>query len=628
MSAITDKMRTDAEQDCEAIVGAAFAAMHEAPGPAPFIREILPSAIAAALQVIASRWRETGEALVAAKRQGAKGRRDQLNYSAELVELLADDMGKWRAAADLAGVAVQLARHEPVVEPATCNCGPNGAHHEVGSGDCVLSDVVDPARVDSGAYWCPRGHAHPDELSAFSAGCLAAEVPDRPVLVPISATDCNCHGLNVHMRGVGACLHAPGIANQAVLAARQGEGYGVTRFMNGGGAALDTAAIAADPSTIHVTWDGGMAAAVDSIDRFVGALGDMAGADFSQPNELHPRVLDGGGRIESISLVTNPLPGTEIISVTPVVDRPVLVPAAPPKSHPGPSVEPSGFAYQPGAALPAHLSHSALDDGANCGMKVRLLRVENRHADARPSMALVAGSAMDDLANEIGKVTLGTLAEYDAATNFLDMLAVQVAKQEAKSVAWPLESWHASRGGKEDLAWWRENGPKWAQDYLSWHIKRLAAGWRLVAVQAEYLVPIAGVPMKGFIDQIWYHEVEGYEIVDVKSGSSVPGPDQVMLYGYVLPHVLATIPGGWPAPLDGGARVMGRYYDARKGELTRAVNVHPTVVAAEVEYRVQSGASDRANWHATGVFPINTNGSFGGCGSCSIKRACPAGSKR
>jgi hypothetical protein len=102
-----------------------------------------------------------------------------------------------------------------------------------------------------------------------------------------------------------------------------------------------------------------------------------------------------------------------------------------------------------------------------------------------------------------------------------------------------------------------------------------------------------------------------------------------MLYGYVLPHVLATIQGHQHETSAFNAmRVMGRYYDARKGEPTRAVNVHPTVVAAEVEYRVQSGASDRANWHATGVFPINTNGSFGGCGSCSIKRACPVGSKR
>lgn len=550
MSAITDKMKADAEQDCEAIVKEAQATLALAQdGATPYDGDPLPQAIARALMVIATRWRETGTALAEARRQGAKGRRDQLDYSANLVEVLAGDLRTWRAAADLAGVAVNLAAFR----------GP---------------DEGEGSRPE-GRLLATAGQLDPiTELRWTST--LAAKFNTGMAVSP-----CTCHGLTMHELGEAGCLKGDGIANQAVAA------------MMNSGAPIDTAAIASDPATIHVTWNEG-AVAAESTDNQISRDAQM--------------IKD--------AVVTEPAP----TSVPLFLSAGGAVPAA----SSGPSFTPAPLRIAPDPelrTLPRNLSHSALDQAVGCGMKYRLSRVDRlKHAE-RPSMALIGGIAFDAVANEIAKGNLP--AGYQPAVAFRAELALAVAAREEESPQWPIESWHASRNGKEDYAWWTVAGAKMAEDYYAWHAGRLREGWKVVAVQARYESPTAGVPNIGYIDQVWWAPGKGYLIVDAKSGSTTPTPDQLMMYGTKLPEILAAM----GQPVEGEA-IRAAYYDARKAELGRSFDVGSAEVREEVEYRMESTSQTIAGWHRSGVFPANTNGAYGGCGSCSLKRVCPVGSKR
>lgn len=106
----------------------------------------------------------------------------------------------------------------------------------------------------------------------------------------------------------------------------------------------------------------------------------------------------------------------------------------------------------------------------------------------------------------------------------------------------------AAYGGKQNLAWWADNGPGMVQSYADW---RLATRWEIpeidgqpaVELKLEFNLPGVETPIKGFIDRVFVTPTGEPVVFDIKSGARLPEtPEQLGLYkvGMGIQH------GIWP----------------------------------------------------------------------------------
>lgn len=351
-------------------------------------------------------------------------------------------------------------------------------------------------------------------------------------------------------------------------------------------------------------------------------------------------------RIESVSLVSNPLPGMELTVVEPLspdrmqeitsaagfgpppaetievsyVPYTVTTADAPPSWTLQPEVPVFELTDDPATWMPApaHAGVSQVQLMAECGLKYWLRY--RRGAPERPSWAMIGGSALHAC---IETIELSDM-NWDDSIPQLWTARFQAIITETiiSNPLWPESTWHASKGGKEDRAWWDSDGPEMVHRYLEWRARWIAQGWELIKdaqgplIEREFLTFIGGKPVKGFVDQAWYHpQRELVAILDAKSGASAP-PDYFQLAVYA--QALRTV--GRHA-----ATWVGGYWDARKGELMAPglVELEKRHTFGEIEMRFTTfNAMNNAN-----LYPPNTNTAFGGCNSCSLKRSCPIGSR-
>ena len=103
--------------------------------------------------------------------------------------------------------------------------------------------------------------------------------------------------------------------------------------------------------------------------------------------------------------------------------------------------------------------------------------------------------------------------------------------------------------------------------YLEWRAKWVAQGWELLrdtqgpVIEREFLLFLGGTPVKGFIDQAWYHPGRQLiTVIDAKSGASAqPDYFQLAIYAEALKRT---------QPWFAEKTFVGQFWDARKGELT------------------------------------------------------------
>lgn len=162
----------------------------------------------------------------------------------------------------------------------------------------------------------------------------------------------------------------------------------------------------------------------------------------------------------------------------------------------------------------------------------------------------------------------------------------------------------------EDVGWWRAAGLNMLNGYADWW----AAGppWRIwtlpdgePAVEVPVLVPLNGVPVVGYIDQILQSTSdERLLIVDKKTGARKP-PIPIQLAGYaVSAEAVFAQPMSW-----------GAYYMARDAELTDPEPLShwtPELLGSMYE------RMDRAE--RLGLYLPNV-GSH--CSGCLVRRWCP-----
>jgi len=288
-------------------------------------------------------------------------------------------------------------------------------------------------------------------------------------------------------------------------------------------------------------------------------------------------------------------------------------------------------------ALPAYASVSQVQLMGDCGLKYWLRY--RRGAPERPSWAMVGGSTLHACIATIegiatppsgspgAAVWQSATAHREVGALWKDHFQNQIQRMQTENPLYPIETWHASNRGKEDRAWWETDGPEMVHRYLEWRAKWVAEGWELIRTQdgplieQEFLSFIGGAPVKGFIDQAWYHpQRQQVAIIDAKSGSSAPADYfQLAVYAMAARHRL----GFYNAYVQ--ADYVGGYWDARKGEIMASglVNLDERHPQAELEHRFAT----LARMNQAAIYMPNTNSAYGGCNSCSLKRSCPIGSR-
>src|ERR1019366_4968336 len=159
--------------------------------------------------------------------------------------------------------------------------------------------------------------------------------------------------------------------------------------------------------------------------------------------------------------------------------------------------------------LPAHLSYSQVTTMLHCGEQWRLSRL--MHLAEAPAWALVGGSAVHK-ASETYDLLLGN-DPFSPRDLFRDAFEECIADELVKAPEGfeDTSTWRASGRAskqwpnKEDERWWREHGPEFVANWITWRQYSPLDIWRddenNLAVELEATVEIAGLPVKAFIDR-------------------------------------------------------------------------------------------------------------------------------
>lgn len=202
-----------------------------------------------------------------------------------------------------------------------------------------------------------------------------------------------------------------------------------------------------------------------------------------------------------------------------------------------------------------YLSFSSLESWLTCGEKYRLEKVVG--VAQTPAWYLLGGSAVHKATEllDIGDTDNPTAAWNQAWAEQLETITdhSQVKAGGRASKAWP---------NKENKDWWDLHGPVMVGD---WHLMltaRKSQGWQVLAVEAAFNLDLDGVLIRGYIDRVMVNPNAEAEVWDIKAGSHVPaGKLQLGVYGLGAEQALGVKP------------ILGRYYMARKAELTEPASL-------------------------------------------------------
>lgn len=305
----------------------------------------------------------------------------------------------------------------------------------------------------------------------------------------------------------------------------------------------------------------------------------------------------------------------------------------------------------PLAALPAHLSHSQIGTAGECPAKYRLTRLPRSISIRQgvevvdmvteiPEWANIGGSAfhaaVQDIENAmIAGATLPPSEPNFAERAFAAAFDAEITKVEASTPV-PRARWRAAKQGSEHEAWWRVNGPQMLERYLAARpaepTAKIPGAAQADAIEIELMAVVSTaygpIPYKAIIDRVTVREsvIPGSDtppwitlvIRDYKTGARMPD-DASQLGEYANMLRLLGVP---PQ-----VKIVGTFFNARKGEWTREVDLSEAYTPEWFTYLVTTGHAQRLAL-TTGPTPARPS-SF--CGGCPVRWACPikgVGSKR
>ncbi|MGZ6788357.1 MAG: RecB family exonuclease [Mycobacteriaceae bacterium] len=187
---------------------------------------------------------------------------------------------------------------------------------------------------------------------------------------------------------------------------------------------------------------------------------------------------------------------------------------------------------------PKHLSYSTVSGYRDCGMRMRLQKIEKK--EQRPGLAGIGGNAVHSATEWFD--LHGFCGDEDPEVVFRDCWEQEIEKrvEQSPSYRYPddfIATGRASaeHGGKRGVSWWMEQGPIMVQRWIDW---RAQTGWHiwetptgLPAVEVELNITIGDdIPVLMFIDRIMVTTAGEPVILDIKTGRTPETPEQLGLY--------------------------------------------------------------------------------------------------
>jgi hypothetical protein len=277
----------------------------------------------------------------------------------------------------------------------------------------------------------------------------------------------------------------------------------------------------------------------------------------------------------------------------------------------------------PAASLPPHLSHSQGNTIGDCATKYRLQRIEA--LPQVPQWANVGGSAFHAAVESWERMAAKhpgiSLNEEDCEQTWKYHFEGQINAIAATSPV-PVSVWRASRKGAEGRQWWEVNGPLMLRRYLDARPAEptafLPAGSGVpsaLGIEADITVdvptPYGPLQFNAKIDRVTVADTETLIIRDYKTSYERP-TDTTQLGDYAGVLLLSGAAGPH-------ARILGTYFDARRGTWTGPVDLLDVHPFEAFQYRVTTAYAQRRAL-TTGPTPARPS-SY--CGGCSVRYACP-----
>lgn len=275
----------------------------------------------------------------------------------------------------------------------------------------------------------------------------------------------------------------------------------------------------------------------------------------------------------------------------------------------------------PAASLPPHLSHSQGNTVGDCATKYRLQRVEQ--LPEIPQWANIGGSAFHTFAEDVERAVAmtGQVPAFDDAGLTLlwqQHFIAQIDKASASTTV-PISMWRASRKGAEGRAWWEVNGPQMLRRYLDARPADQSIttdSGSTPAIEWEFTTDVptgyGPLPYKVAIDRVTVTADGTLMIRDYKTSYERP-TDTTQLGEYAHALLLSG------ANLHGATKIMGTYFDARRGEWTEPVDLLQAHPFEAFQYRVTTQHAQKRAL-TTGPTPARPS-SY--CGGCAVRYACP-----
>lgn len=171
--------------------------------------------------------------------------------------------------------------------------------------------------------------------------------------------------------------------------------------------------------------------------------------------------------------------------------------------------------------LPAHASHSAINNFLRCGKAYELDKLGVRES---PAWWLLGGSAVHKATEWLDKDEWDDAPEMAFHQAFADEIETAL-KREPNQDAWRKAGYGARAQGYEH---WMEQGPRYVKQWA----ERVQT-WRWVELDVSTTLS-SGIKIKAYIDRV-SRIGNLFEIVDLKTGSTRPDSDQQLgIYSVLL----------------------------------------------------------------------------------------------
>lgn len=290
----------------------------------------------------------------------------------------------------------------------------------------------------------------------------------------------------------------------------------------------------------------------------------------------------------------------------------------------------------PSSKLPGHWSWSQLETSENCGLQYRLDRIEQY--TRIPQWANIGGDAFHRATDAIDYTRHQTGAPYPSNESVIDNLwndtLNAIVGEIAAASPVPATRWRVSNGGKENYDWWRVEGAAMLRRWcaLRTELAAVANPRKLAmlpnpngpehepddrnhALAVEWPFnfdvpgPLGTLRFEGIADRVWQCADGSMLVEDLKSGYRIPKDT-----GQLGSQAWGVVHSGAVGKTH--TRIMGVFYDARRGVWTPAVDLLAAHPWDELVYRLHTAEAKRR----TGLYSPHVTDL---CVACSVNYACP-----